>query len=88
MQRPESTVIRGSAAIPRPSARKTGQLSFQPGAVGNISQTMTSRFTDVNSIRRTGSPFDELVAEDDIKEKIITITFEQLGPLRLQLRGS
>ncbi|CCI42993.1 unnamed protein product [Albugo candida] len=40
----------------------TDQLSFQPGTAGNISQKMTSRFTDIISMRRKRYrlPFDEL----------------------------
>lgn len=82
MQRPESTIIRGSSVIPRPSAlaRKTAMIQG-------------SRFTDANGIRMTstlggGGDDPERSREEELKEKIITITFDQPGPLNLILRGT
>lgn len=81
MQRPESTIIRGSSVIPRPTAiaRKTAAL------------TQGSRFTDANGMRMTSGLADDpdgKGANDDFKEKIITVTFDQPGPLHLILRGT
>ncbi|KAL4137826.1 hypothetical protein KRP22_001366 [Phytophthora ramorum] len=84
MLRPESAVIRGSSVIPRPSAvaRKTAM-------------TQASRFTDANGMRMTGTLTGGMgdndsksQGEDDVKEKIITVTFDQPGPLNLVLRGT
>ncbi|CAI5742668.1 unnamed protein product [Hyaloperonospora brassicae] len=84
MLRPESSIIRGSSVIPRPSAaaRKT---ALTPG----------SRFTDANGLRMTGTLVGSVSdgdlkshGEDDVKEKIITVTFDQPGPLNLILRGT
>lgn len=81
MQRPESSIIRGSSVIPRPSAmaRKTAM-------------THGSRFTDANGMRMTGTMADDgdskMRGDDDIKEKIVTVTFDQPGPLNLILRGT
>lgn len=84
MQRPESTIIRGSSVIPRPSAlaRKTAMIHG-------------SRFTDANGIRMTstlGGNGDDASAKNhddgDVKEKLITVTFDQPGPLDLILRGT
>ncbi|TMW63838.1 hypothetical protein Poli38472_002779 [Pythium oligandrum] len=77
MQRPESTIIRGSSVIPRIS-RKTAQVSV-------------SRFTDANGLRMTSALAEDPDGKDpidDLKEKIITVTFDQQGPLNLQLRGT
>uniref|UniRef100_A0AAV1TWM4 PH domain-containing protein n=1 Tax=Peronospora matthiolae TaxID=2874970 RepID=A0AAV1TWM4_9STRA len=84
MLRPESSIIRGSSVIPRPSAaaRKT---ALTPG----------SRFTDANGMRMTGTLIGSMGdgdsknnGDDDAKEKIITVTFDQPGPLNLILRGT
>ncbi|OWZ19048.1 hypothetical protein PHMEG_0006760 [Phytophthora megakarya] len=82
MLRPESSIIRGSSVIPRPSAvaRKTAM-------------TQASRFTDANGMRMTGTLMGDSgdtksQGEDDVKEKIITVTFDQPGPLNLILRGT
>lgn len=80
MQRPESTIIRGSSVIPRPSAiaRKTAMIQG-------------SRFTDANGIRMTstlGGDSDQKSHEEEVKEKIITVTFDQPGSLNLILRGT
>uniref|UniRef100_M4BZL1 Uncharacterized protein n=1 Tax=Hyaloperonospora arabidopsidis (strain Emoy2) TaxID=559515 RepID=M4BZL1_HYAAE len=84
MLRPESSIIRGSSVIPRPSAaaRKT---ALTPG----------SRFTDANGMRMTGTLIGSMgdgdsknSGDDDVKEKIITVTFDQPGPLNLILRGT
>uniref|UniRef100_K3X6M7 PH domain-containing protein n=1 Tax=Globisporangium ultimum (strain ATCC 200006 / CBS 805.95 / DAOM BR144) TaxID=431595 RepID=K3X6M7_GLOUD len=82
MQRPESTIIRGSSVIPRPSAiaRKTAMI--HGGG---------SRFTDANGIRMTGTlggDGDQKSHDEELKEKIITVTFDQPGPLNLILRGT
>jgi hypothetical protein len=62
--------------IPRPSAiaRKTAQLQ-------NL------RHTDVNGLRNPDDGSEQKILEDDLKERIITITFEELGSLLLNLRG-
>ncbi|GLE07470.1 hypothetical protein PINS_up017781 [Pythium insidiosum] len=81
MQRPESTIIRGSSAIPRASRKTGAQLQFTP----------SSRFTDAAGIRMTGALPDDpdgKARDDDVKEKIITVTFDQPGSLDLQLRGT
>ncbi|KAL7690238.1 putative scaffold protein salvador [Plasmopara halstedii] len=81
MLRPESSIIRGSSMIPRPSAvaRKTAL-------------TQASRFTDANGMRMTGTLIGDgdskNQGDDDVKEKIITVTFDQPGPLHLILRGT
>ncbi|KAG6579950.1 Cell 12A endoglucanase [Phytophthora cinnamomi] len=84
MLRPESAIIRGSSVIPRPSAvaRKTAM-------------TQASRFTDANGMRMTGTLTGGIgdgdpksQGDDDVKEKIITVTFDQPGPLNLILRGT
>lgn len=81
MQRPESSIIRGSSVIPRPSAmaRKTAM-------------THGSRFTDANGMRMTGTiagdDGDKMRSDEDMKEKIVTVTFDQPGPLNLILRGT
>ncbi|KAG1705232.1 hypothetical protein DVH05_004163 [Phytophthora capsici] len=84
MLRPESAIIRGSSVIPRPSAvaRKTAM-------------TQGSRFTDANGMRMTGTLTGGMgdgdsksQGDDDLKEKIITVTFDQPGPLNLILRGT
>ncbi|KAG3227842.1 hypothetical protein PC129_g1610 [Phytophthora cactorum] len=81
MLRPESSIIRGSSVIPRPSAvaRKTAM-------------TQASRFTDANGMRMTGTLMGDgdskSQGDDDVKEKIITVTFDQPGPLNLILRGT
>lgn len=84
MQRPESTIIRGSSVIPRPSAmaRKTAMVQG-------------SRFTDANGIRMTSTlggsssdDHDHKSRDEELKEKIITVTFDQPGPLNLILRGT
>ncbi|CAH0482268.1 unnamed protein product [Peronospora belbahrii] len=85
MPRPESSIIRGSSVIPRPSAvaRKTAL-------------TQGSRFTDANGMRMTGTltggmgdtSDSKSQGDDDTKEKIITVTFDQPGPLNLILRGT
>ncbi|TYZ57628.1 hypothetical protein PybrP1_003380 [[Pythium] brassicae (nom. inval.)] len=85
MQRPESTIIRGSSVIPRPSAmaRKTAMIQG-------------SRFTDANGLRMTstlgggggGDDGAKCADDGDVKEKIVTVTFDQPGPLDLILRGT
>ncbi|CAI5705613.1 unnamed protein product [Peronospora effusa] len=84
MLRPESSIIRGSSVIPRPSAARKTAL------------TQGSRFTDANGMRMTGTLTGGLgdnsdsksQGDDDVKEKIITVTFDQPGPLNLILRGT
>ncbi|KAF4321354.1 hypothetical protein BBO99_00004759 [Phytophthora kernoviae] len=57
MLRPESSIIRGSSVIPRPSGMGEDSDSKSGG-------------------------------DDDLKEKIITVTFDHPGPLNLILRGT
>jgi hypothetical protein len=82
MQRPESSIIRGSSVIPRPSAMARKTAMTHGG----------SRFTDANGMRMTGTMAgddgDKMRGEDDMKEKIVTVTFDQPGPLNLILRGT
>lgn len=81
MLRPESSIIRGSSVIPRPSA-----------VAKKTALTQASRFTDANGMRMTGTLTGDGDAksqgDDDVKEKIITVTFDQPGPLHLILRGT
>jgi hypothetical protein len=58
--------------------------------------TQASRFTDANGMRMTGTLASAMgdsgdtksQGDDDLKEKIITVTFDQPGPLNLILRGT
>ncbi|RLN88040.1 hypothetical protein BBJ28_00026772, partial [Nothophytophthora sp. Chile5] len=56
--------------------------------------TQSSRFTDANGMRMTGTLAGgvgddaDSKHDDDVKEKIITVTFDQPGPLNLILRGT
>ncbi|GLE07249.1 hypothetical protein PINS_up017309 [Pythium insidiosum] len=62
MQRPESTIIRGSSAIPRASRKTGAQLQFTP----------SSRFTDAAGIRMTGALPDDpdgKARDDDVERE-------------------
>jgi len=81
MQRRESTIIRGSSVIPSRITAMRGTQAFQPMLESTDEE-------GGNSLAAKEARMNQRLREMQIKEKIITVTFDSHGPLYLMLQSN